>query len=132
MNHPVARGRYGHPEYKIKPDSYSVIFEGRLAFLRGTSAGFRDRSSIVGLRPQRLDPLFRSGDHERLASRFADEDFLLQVLPEAVELHMHLPFLPSGAVHVGLVARVLRHQRHYTAPATPSAPTAPPTRPTPR
>src|SRR5881628_1329220 len=109
MNHPVARGRYGHPGYKIKPHSRSVIFEGRLAFLRGTSAGFRDWSSIVGLRPQRLDSFFRSRGHERLGSRFADEDLLLQVLPEAVELHVHLPFLSSGAVQIRLVARVLRH-----------------------
>src|SRR5213594_627277 len=124
MNHPVARGRYGHPEYKIKPDSYSVIFEGRLAFLRGTSAGFRDRSSIVGLRPQRLDPIFRRRGHERLGSRFADEDLLLQVLPKAVELHMHLPFLSSGAVQIRLVPRVLRHQRHHPARGTPAGPAA--------
>src|SRR5207245_9415001 len=103
MNHPVARGRYGHPEYKIKPDSRSVIFEGRLAFLRGTSAGFRDRSSIVGLRPQRLDPLFRRRGHGRLAPRFADENLLLQILPKVVELHMHLTSLPSGPVQVRLV-----------------------------
>src|SRR5437870_3022375 len=129
MNHPVARGRYGHPEYKIKPDSYSVIFEGRLAFLRGTSAGFRDRSSIVGLRPQRLDPLFRSRGHERFASRFSYEDLLLQVLPKAVELQVHLPFLPSGAVQISLVPRVLRHQRHDPARGTPSGAAAPLNRP---
>src|SRR5437899_11672426 len=129
MNHPVARGRYGHPGYKIKPDSRSVIFEGPLAFLRGTSAGFRDRSSIVGLRPQRLDPLFRSRGHERLAPRFADEDLLLQVLPKAVELQVHLPFLPSGAVQISLVPRVLRHQRHDPARGTPSGPAAPLDRP---
>src|SRR5207245_3127981 len=50
-------------------------------------------------------------------------------LPEAVELHMHLPFLSPGAVHVGLVARVLRYQCHDPARGTPSGPAAPLNRP---
>src|SRR2546428_14074605 len=102
MNHPVARGRYGHPRYKIKPHSRSVIFEGRLAFLRGTSAGFRDWSSIVGLRPPRLDSFFRSRGPERLGSPFADADLLPQVLPEAGVPHVHLPILSSCAVQISV------------------------------
>src|SRR5437879_12261335 len=42
---------------------------------------------------------------------------------------MHLPFLPPGAVHVGLAPRVLRHQRHDPARGTPSGPAAPLNRP---
>src|SRR5439155_5819382 len=75
MDHPVARARYGHPRYKIKPDGPSEIFDRRLAFLRFASTGIRRRRGIAGLLAQRLDPSLRSRRHERLPARLADEDF---------------------------------------------------------
>src|SRR5207245_6362548 len=39
------------------------------------------------------------------------------------------PFLPSGAVQIRLVPRVLRHQRHDPARGTPAGPAAPLNRP---
>src|SRR5207245_3991016 len=103
MDHPVARARYGHPRYKIKPDGPSEIFDRRLAFLRFASTGLRRWRGLSGLLAQRLDPVLRSRRHERLPARLANEDFLLQVFSEAVELRMHLSFLASGAVEVGFV-----------------------------
>src|SRR5438876_11266207 len=96
MNHPVARVRYGHPGYKIKPDGPSEIFDRRLAFLRLASTGLRRRRGLAGLLSQRLDPSLRSRRQESLPARLTDEDFLLQVFPDAVELRMHLPLLALG------------------------------------
>src|SRR5881296_2948243 len=122
MDHPMARARYGHPEYKIKPDVPSEIFDGGLAFLRFASTGFRQGGLLTGLLSQRLDSPLRSRGHERLAARLADEDFLLQLLPEAVEFYVHLSFFAPSAVHVGLVARILRHEHDDPAGRAPPGP----------
>src|SRR5437667_6149722 len=129
MNHRMARARYGHPGYKIKPDGPSEIFDRRLAFLRFASTRLRRRRGLAGLLAQRLDPSLRRRRHERLPARLTDEDFLLQVFPEAVELRMHLPFLAPGAVQVGFVAGVLRHEHDDTAGGAPPGPTPPLNRP---
>src|SRR5207249_6645117 len=73
MNHPVARARYGHPSYKIKPDGPSEIFDRSLAFLRFASTGLRRRRGLAGLLSPRLDPSLRGCRHERLPARLADE-----------------------------------------------------------
>src|SRR5437867_9818822 len=125
MNHPVARVRYGHPGYKIKPDGPSEIFDRGLAFLRFASTGLRRRRGLAGLLAQRVDPSLWSRRHERLPARLTDEDFLLQVFSEAVELRMHLSFLAPGAVQVGFVARVLRHEHDDAAGGAPAGPTPP-------
>ena len=43
---------------------------------------------------------------EHLAARFPDEDLLPEFLPQAIELLMHLPLLPTRTVEVGFVPRV--------------------------
>src|SRR2546422_5730506 len=106
-------------------DSPSEIFDGGRAFLRWASTRSRQRGRLAALLPQRLDPPLRCRRDERLPARLPDEDLLLQLLPEAVELHVHLSLLATGAVQVGLIPRVLRDEHDHPARAAASGSTAP-------
>src|SRR5437867_1032800 len=96
----------------IKRVAASEILELRLAFLGGRPREGRLRTLLASLFPQGLDPPLRIRGDERLPARLPDEDLLPQFFPQAVEFLVHLPFLPAGAVEVGFVPRVLRHQHH--------------------
>src|SRR5712692_4075401 len=101
---------YGSAGYKIEPASSGIFEQLRLTFLRRGLRGGPRRRSLSRLLPERLDTLFEIGGRERLAARLSDENLLPQLLPQEVELLVHLPFLPSSAVEVRLVPRVLRDE----------------------
>src|SRR5207247_91122 len=78
----------------IKRVAASEILEFRLAFPGGRPREGRLRMLLAALFPQRLDPFLRIRRDERLPARLPDEDLLPQLLPQAVEFLVHLPFLP--------------------------------------
>src|SRR5256886_15506078 len=87
----------------IKRVAASEILELRLAFLGGRPREGRLRTPLASLFPQGPDSPLRIRRDERLPARLPHEDLLPQFLPQAVELLVHLPFLPAGAVGVRLL-----------------------------
>src|SRR6267143_4864454 len=65
---------------------------------------------LAGLLSERFDPLFGGRDNERLAARIADENLLPEFLPQAIELLVHLPLLPSSTVEIRFVSCVRRDE----------------------
>src|SRR5205807_10369470 len=85
----------------IRSNRLSEVVELGLPFLRWRPFLRSWARLLAGFLPKRRDPLFGSRGDERLGARFPDEDLLTEFLPQAIELLVHLPLLPTVTVEVG-------------------------------